>query len=194
MSFYWSFFTTGSSIRGRVNCWPIEPGSLTITADDGSISKEINDNGDGTLGGPGGTGVVNYGWGTFGLDFSDPVPAEGTPILASYTPVEGGCNEDCDKCATHYIRLDVVPASILSISGSDEFTIQDAWRRLFEKIRRDILPIHLEILAETFEEEFILKVGHRFDMIAADVEYLDEAEDPEEPESGLKVIFDDSSW
>jgi hypothetical protein len=196
MSFYWSFFTVGTSIRGRLNCWPIVPGSLTIRAFDGLNSERVlADNGDGTLSGNG-IGVINYSWGTFGFDFSDPVPNQGTEIRASYNPVEGGCAEDCGKCATHYLRLDITPSAMLrsSISGSDEFTMQDAWERLFKKIRRDILPIHLEILSEVFEEEFVLKVGHRFDMIDADVEYLDEAELPEEIESGLKVVFDDTSW
>jgi hypothetical protein len=182
MAFIWEFNTTGDSITGRVACWPIVPGSLRLTIDDGINPKIIDDNGDGTLGN-GGTGTIDYSSGYFGVDLTDPQPLTGTDILASYDPVEGGCADDCGKCATHYLRLDVVPDTI---TGSHDFTIVDACKRLFEKIRRDVKPIHVEILPETFTEYFVLSIGRRFDIIESDEEELDA--------HGIQIILNDTSW
>lgn len=182
MPFEWSFWTSGTSLTARLACWPIEPGSLVITTTDGIITNVIIDNGDGTLGGDG-VGTVDYDYGFVGVDFSPPIPASGSEVKADYDPVEGGCADDCGKCATHYIRLDIVPTTI---SGSEQFTITDAWRRLFEKIRRDILPIHVEILNLVLSEYFLVSVGYRFDIIPADEEPLDGV--------GLRALWDDTSW
>ena len=182
MSFYWSFSTTGGAIEGRLSCWPVSVGSVVIYAQDGINDKTLTDNGDGTLGGDG-FGTVDYDYGYVAFEFSLPAVTPGTEIKADYTPVEGGCAEDCGRCATHYVRLDITPSTI---SGSDEFTITDAWKRLLEKIRRDILPIHVEILHEVFEEYLVVSVGSRFDIIPADDEALDS--------EGLRPLWDDTSW
>ena len=182
MSFYWSFWTSGTSLVARLECWPIEPGSLVITAQDGLNDKELTDNGDGTLSGDG-SGTINYDYGFIGIDFTTPLPVSGTEIKATYDSVEGGCADNCGRCATHYLKLDVTPGTI---SGSDEFTIADAWSRLFTKIERDIKPIHVEIIYDTFSEEYVLSIGYRFDHIPADEETLDD--------SGLHLVWDDTSW
>jgi hypothetical protein len=178
MPFEWSFLTKGASIIGQLACWPIEPGSLRIEAG----GKVLTDNGDGTLSGDG-TGFVAYGYGKVGFDFDLPALPSGTKIYADYSPVEGGCVTDCGKCATHYIQLDITPDTI---SGSDEFTMQDAWARLLEKIKRDVKPIHVELMTDSYAEHFNVSVGHRFDIIGADEEPLDS--------DGLRTYFDDTSW
>ena len=182
MSIEWSFWTSGTSLVARLACWPIVPGSLRVTIDDGVVSKSIVDDGDGTLSGDGG-GTIDYDYGYVGLDISTPLPESGTNILAKYEPVEGGCAEDCSRCATHYLRLDITPGTI---TGSDDFTIADAWERLFEKINRDVKPIHVEILPEQFDESFIVSIAFRFDIIPADEEIVDTG--------GFHSIFDDTSW
>lgn len=182
MPFVWSFSTYGAPIAGRLSCWPIVPGSITIRSTDGPITKILTDNGDGTLSGDGG-GLVDYDYGWIELDFTTPLPSSGTEILADYEPAEGGCVSDCAKCATHYLRLDITPGTI---SGSDEFTLSDAWSRLFKKLRRDVKPIHVEFLSEFFEEYFLVSIGFRFDIIPSDEEVMDTA--------GFHTEFDDTSW
>lgn len=182
MSFFWSFSTIGGGIEGRLTCWPIEPGSVVITIQDGINDKTIVDDGDGTFSGDG-HGTIDYDYGFIEIEPSTPYPVSGTDILADYTPVEGGCVDDCGRCATHYIKLDITPGTI---SGSDDFTLSDAWRRLFEKIRRDILPIHVEILHETFSESYLVSIGYRFDATPADEEVVDA--------TGLRPLWDDTSW
>ena len=182
MSFVWSFSTSGASLSGRLDCWPIEPGSLTISVDDGAISRTLIDDSNGVLVGDGG-GVVDYDYGFVEFDLITPTPASGTEIVAHYVPVEGGCAGDCGKCATHFLRLDITPQAI---SGSGEFEIANAWSRLFEKLRRDVKPIHVEFLFETFAEYFRVDIGFRFDLISVDEETMDTA--------GLHTEFDDVSW
>jgi len=182
MSFYWSFWTSGSSLLARVSCFPAVPGSIRIEAIDGINDKVLTDDGDGNLVGDG-VGVVDYDYGFIGVDFSLPMPVTGTEVKASYESVEGGCVADCEKCPTHYVKLDITPGAI---SGSSDFTLADAWRRLFEKIRRDILPIHVEILPDIVEEEYVASAGYRFDLIPADDYPLDV--------SGLHTTFDDTTW
>jgi len=182
MSFYWSFGVTSYSIQGRLACWPVKPGSVIITALDGINDKTLVDDGAGLLTGDG-AGRVDYDYGHVSFDFSGTLPTSGTPVKADYTPVEGGCADDCGACKTHYIRLDITPASI---SGSSEYTIADAWSRLFEKIRRDILPIHVEIKSILISESFTMSIGYRFDLNAADAYPVDSV--------GLRPLLDDTSW
>lgn len=182
MSFYWSFWTSGTSFVARLYCWPVVPGSVEIKSDDGIIQKVLTDNGDGTFSGDG-TGAIDYSTGIVSCDFTTPLPVSGTPVLADYRPVEGGCYDDCGGCATHYLELDITPAAI---SGQSDLTLSDAWKRLFEKINRDIKPIHVEFYTEAFEEVFDVDISHRYDRVEADVESLDT--------SGLRVVFDDTSW
>ena len=144
MAFYWSFNTLDSSIYGRLNCWPVLPGSVTIKCGE---NHTLEDQGDGTLYGDG-EGIVDYNYGFVIINFIAPYPDVGTDVTANYTPVEGGCSEsDCGRCASHYIELDVTAATI---SGSEDYTLLDAWRRLFEKIKRDIKPIHIELFERIF--------------------------------------------
>lgn len=182
MSFYWSFSTSGASMEGRLACWPIVPGTLRLEVTDGVVTKTLVDNGDGTLSGDG-SGIIDYSYGFVGADFQTPLPASGSDILADYEPVEGGCASDCGKCATHYLRLDITPGTI---SGSDDFTLSDAWQRLFVKLRRDVKPIHVEFLPESFEESFVVSIHYRLDIVPGDEETLDT--------SGLHTMFDDTSW
>jgi len=184
MPFIWSFSTGGASILGRLNCWPIEPSSVRVEVDDGDPlhRKVLVDDGDGKLSGDG-LGEIDYDYGFIAMDFSVPLPDAGTEIQVSYDPVEGGCSEDCGKCATHLVRLDITAGTI---SGSDAFTIADAWRRLFEKIERDILPIHVEIINDILSESYVLPIGYRFDIVPGDTEILDT--------SGLHLMWDDTSW
>lgn len=182
MSWEWTFWTTGTSFTARVACWPIIPGTLTITADDGSISKTVTDDGAGNLVGDA-IGTVDYGWGIIECDFTAPLPASGTPVLADYGSTEGGCINDCERCATNKIILDLTPGAI---SGQGEIAINDAWSRLLDKIRRDVLPIHVELATDEYEEEYIWSVGHRFDVIPADEETVDAA--------GLRLVFDSTEW
>lgn len=182
MSFYWSFETGGAELIGRLACWPIVPGSLVVTAIDGLNDKALTDNGDGTLSGDG-SGTVDYDYGHVSIIFSTPLPVSSTQIKADYDPVEGGCAEDCGKCKTHYVRLDISPAAI---SGQSELSIQDAWARLFHKIERDILPIHVEILFLLLSESYVMSIGYRHDIIPGDSEPLDTI--------GLRPLLDDTSW
>lgn len=181
MSFIWSF-STGGFIEGRLSCWPVEPGTLRITADDGVVSKLLTDDGDGNLVGDG-SGTIDYSYGHVAFGLNAPVLSSGTEIKASYDPVEGGCVEDCGKCKTHRLRLNVSPGAI---TGQTQIAITDAWLRLIKKVKRDVLPSHVELLTDVFEESYRVKVGHRFDMIPGDEEPLDSA--------GIRAVFDDTSW
>lgn len=183
MSFYWSFsVSSGTLLSGQLSCAPIEPGSVVISIADGINDKTITDNGDGTFGGDG-SGTIDYDTGFFEMDVFLPLPVSGTDVKADYIPVEGGCVTDCAKCATHYVKLDITTAGI---SGSNPFTIADAWQRLFEKIERDILPIHVEIKYDESREYFLVNVGSRFDNIPGDEQALDGV--------NLRPLFDDTSW
>jgi len=165
-------------VSGRFQCWPIEPNSIRITCD----TKVVTDDGDGSFTGDG-TGTIDYDYGFFELEFSAPPPATGTDILAAYEPVEGGCADDCNKCKTHFLRLDITPGSI---SGQSQISISDAWTRLFTKINRDVKPIHVEFVTEDYEESYALSIGSRFDIIPGDEQPLDS--------EGFRVILDDTSW
>lgn len=182
MPFEWIFWTTGTSFTAKLTCWPIEPGSLHVSSHDGVNNKDLYDDGAGNLTGDG-IGTIDYSYGVVSCDFTTPLPASGTPILATYEPVEGGCSDICGSCPTNKIRLSLTPGTI---AGQGEILIGLAWARLMEKIRRDVLPAHVEILTETFSEYYVASVGHRFDIIPADVEELDM--------HGLKVVFDSTEW
>lgn len=182
MSFEWIFWTSGNAFTARLRCAPIVPGTLYIKAHDGTNDKDVYDDGVGNLIGDG-SGTVDYGYGVVNCDFTLPLPVSGTEMLASYDPLEGGCYDVCGACPTNKIRLDLSPAAI---SGQGEMAISVAWNRLMTKIRRDVLPIHVEILTELFEEYYILHVGHRFDLIAADTEELDM--------HGIHLVFDSTEW
>lgn len=183
MAFTWSFETGPGTYMVQLHCAPLVPGTLVVLCRDGVNNKELSDNGEGALIGDG-IGVIDYETGWMAFDFYAPAPIPGTPVLADYDPVEGGCIAGgCGKCLTSYVKLSVTPNQI---SGSDQFTIQDAFTRLFEKIERDILPVHVEILRETIEEYYSLNFVYRFDAIPGDTAPLDT--------SGLHVILDDTSW
>jgi hypothetical protein len=153
-----------------------------VTAKDGINDKEIVDDGAGNLSGDG-LGRIDYDYGFIEIDFTSPSPVSGTQVEASYDSVEGGCAEDCSRCATHYVELDVTPGTI---SGSSGFTIVDAWRRLFEKLERDVKPIHVEFWNDVFSEYLRVNIGARFDIIPGDEVPLDT--------HLLRPILDDSSW
>ena len=178
----WSDFKTPPAVFTQLQCSPIVPGSLIIVANDGINDKTLTDNGDGELTGDG-TGLISYDYGYVGFEFTDPQPSSGTQILADYDSAEGGCYLDCVKCLTNYVKLSVTPGEI---SGSDQFTIVDAWSRLFEKIKRDILPIHVRIWPELIDEFYSANIVYRFDLVDGDEEVLDT--------TGLHAILDDSSW
>jgi hypothetical protein len=173
MSITFNFFTSGSSFEGRLKCWPIEPGSVRIVVDDGNplTKKVLTDSPDGLgiLSGDG-AGKIDYSYGWIEADFDSPDPLDGTPILANYNPQEGGCFESCGKCATNKLRLDLSPGSIV---GQSSATIASAWARLTKKIERDVLPVHVELIAEIFLESYRWNIGYRFDDIASDVNSLD---------------------
>lgn len=170
------------TVKARLDCWPVEPNSVRIESD----GQVLEDDGDGKLIRQGtGTwdGDVDYSYGFLDLDFKAPVPAPGSEIKANYIPVEGGCPEDCSKCVTHRIFLDISPGAI---TGQSQISITDAWTRLIVKIKRDVLPIHVELFSEAYAESYRVQVGHRFDITAGDTEDLDS--------EGLRVAFDDTSW
>ncbi len=177
MSFIWGFWTSGSSFTGRLACWPLEPGSVRISSGD----KVLTDDGLGALSGSG-TGTVDYSYGVIQIDFTVPLPSSGTPIYANYEPVEGGCYEQCGKCATNKLRLDLTPGAI---TGQDQLTITEAWARLIAKIERDVLPAHVELILDTFEEDFVWSIGYHFDIIEVDSIPL---------ETGLRLEFDSTAW
>jgi len=178
MSFYWSFDTTATVISGQLACWPIEPGTVRIAAG----SSVLTDDGSGSLVGDG-FGNIDYDHGFVEIGFNLPAPPSGSEVKANYHPAEGGCADDCGKCATHFILLDIVPGSI---SGTDWEAETNVWERLFDKIKRDLLPSHVEIFYLTFSESYTVSIGHRFDIIPGDEEPLDS--------DGLRTIFDDTSW
>jgi len=182
MPFEWTFWTTGTSFTAHLTCWPIVPGSLHIYSHDGTNDKDIYDDGDGNLTGDG-TGTIDYSYGLINCDFTSPLPVSGTEVFATYDPAEGGCSDICGACPTNKIRVTLTPAAI---AGQGDIAIGLAWARLMEKIRRDVLPAHVEILAEMISEYYVSHVGHRFDLIPADVEELDM--------HGLKVVFDSTEW
>lgn len=171
-----------SSLDIRLLCYPVTPGSVIITINDGINDKTITDDGDGNLSGDA-SGTVDYSFGFIDGIIDSPLPLEDTEIESTYDSIEGGCASLCGGCVTHYLRLDITPGSI---SGSDSFTLSDAWARLFEKINRDIKPIHVDLLSDVFEEEFLLNIGYRFDNIESDADIVDE--------SGFRPIADDESW
>lgn len=183
MPFTWNFETGVGSYLIRLNCSPVVPGTLVVLCRDGVNDKELTDDGNGAISGDG-IGIIDYDTGLMAFEFYGPSPATGTPILADYDPVEGGCvSTGCGKCLTSFVRLSVTPSQI---SGSDQFTIQDAFTRLFTKIERDILPVNVEILRELIEEMYIVNIVYRFDVIKGDTAPLDT--------SGLHVVLDDTSW
>jgi len=182
MSFEWTFSTGEETYLAKVGCAPIIPGTLVIQCRDGINDKRLMDDGNGVLTGTG-IGIVDYDTGWIAFDFYSPGPVVGTSVTADYDSREGGCQDDCGKCATYFVRLSVTPGTI---SGSDQFTIEDAWTRLFKKIERDILPVHVEISREIVEESYQLSIVYHFDIIPADSEPLDT--------SGLHVLIDDTSW
>lgn len=174
---------SGSFIRGRFRCWPIEPGSVTIIAGDGISYKQVTDDEEGNLIGDG-HGIIRYDYGHFQVAFASsvghPLPSPGDKVYASYRPVEGGCYEACSRCLTNKLRLDVSPGSI---AGQDSISVADAWARLFDKIRNDVLPIHVELVSDYALESCLVNIGNRFDLIASDEKYLDNGD-------GLKTEFD----
>ena len=183
MSFTWEFTTGEDAFLQQLSCAPVVPGTLVILCRDGVNDKELSDDGDGNITGDG-VGVIDYDTGWVAFDFYSPSPASGTPITADYDPVEGGCTDGgCGKCLTNYVKLSVTPNTI---SGSDQFTLQDAFNRLFEKIERDILPAHVSILREVIEESYSVNIVYRFDIVPGDEYDLDV--------SGLHVLLDDTSW
>lgn len=182
MSFTWSFTTGEQSFLTKLACNPVTPGTLVVLCRDGVNDKALADDGDGNISGDG-VGAIDYDTGWIAFEFFGPAPASGTPITADYDPVEGGCYDSCGKCLTHYVKLSVTPSTI---SGSDQFTIQDAFDRLFIKIERDILPAHTEILREVISEAYSDNIVYRFDLVEGDDSSLDT--------SGLHVLVDDTSW
>jgi len=184
MSFVWTFTTGSSLLASRLACWPIIPGSIVIIADDGNPAhyKELIDNGDGTLSGDG-NGVVDYSYGMIEINFSSPLPDSGTEILANYDSREGGCVDACGKCATNKLRLNLSPGAI---SGQGDIAVSDAWIRLLDKIQRDVLPYHVELITNEYTETYLWQVGHRFDIIPSDEEPVDSA--------GLRLVFDSTDW
>ena len=159
---------------GKLKYAPVKPGSVRIECE----SYVLTDDFDGNLTGDG-TGTIDYSYGHIDVYFS-PSPSSGSVVSVNYDPIEGGCNS---RCLTHHIRLDITPGTI---TGSAEFSILDALTRLFEKIRRDVMPIHVDLLVERSEEYCVLSIGHRFDIIEGDTEPLDE--------EGIRVVCDDTSW
>jgi hypothetical protein len=182
MAFDWEFTTGEDVYLIQLGCYPIIPGSLVILCRDGVNDKILTDDGFGNLSGTG-VGIVDYENGWVAFDFYGPSPAIGTEITADYDPVEGGCGADCGKCPTYFVKLSVTPGQI---SGSDQFTLTDAWERLFSKIERDILPVHDEILREVIDEYYSVNIVYHFDIVPADEASTDE--------SGLHVKLDDTSW
>lgn len=185
MTFTWTFTTGSQSLFvGRLSCWPIIPGTIIITAQDGNPAhdKVLQDNGEGILYGDG-EGAIDYSYGLIELDFTIPLPDPGTEIKASYKPREGGCSDSCGKCATNKIQLNLSPASI---SGQGDLAIADAWQRLFDKIERDVLPYHVELIHDEYRENYIWSLAHRFDIIPGDAEPLDTG--------GLHLVFDSTDW
>lgn len=181
MSFDWGFATGEGVSMMKLRCAPVVPGSVVIFCRDGINDKSISDLGNGQVYGDG-IGVIDYELGWVAISFFGVAPVPGTPIIANYDPIEGGCSDSCGKCATSMIKLSVTPGQV---SGSDQFTMNDAWSRLFLKIKRDILPIHAEILSEVSEEYYVVSVATRFDTVSADSCEL---------EHGLHVSLDDVSW
>jgi len=153
-----------------------------VYSHDGINDKDLYDDGAGNLTGDG-LGTIDYSYGIVSCDFTTPLPVSGTEIYANYDPAEGGCADLCGACPTNKIRLNLTPASI---AGQGEIAIGLAWARLMGKIRRDVLPAHVEILSDEFEEEYVCSVGHRFDIIPADDEELDA--------HGLRLVFDSTDW
>lgn len=182
MTTTWEYYETPPAVLTKVSCAPIEPGTLVVVANDGVNDKTLYDQGDGTLLGDG-VGLIHYDQGHVGIEFSNPQPISGTPILADYDSVEGGCPVSCTKCASNYVKLSVTPGTI---SGAGEFAITNAWDRLFKKIQRDIMPIYVRVMPEVISEFYRVDVVYRFDIVSADGSILDT--------SGLHAIMDDTSW
>lgn len=182
MTVTWEFATGEGVFLIQVGCPPIVPGSLVILCRDGVNDKQLTDDSDGQLTGDG-VGIIDYEHGWVAFEFYGTSPVIGTPVIADYDSIEGGCTDKCGKCATYFVKLSVTPGII---SGSDAFTISDAWNRLFTKIERDILPVHVEIIRELLSEQYSVFVGNHFDMVPADVVHADT--------DGLHVLLDDTSW
>lgn len=154
--------TEPGNTRYRIwlGCAPVEPNTVVISV--GAVV--ITDDGDGNLTGAGvASGTIDYGWGYIDVTLSGSVT--GAPI-SSYQSVVGGCMETCHKCRTHRIRLDITPGEI---GGQDELSITDAFQRMWQKIGLDsgdgVVPIHVELEYLMVEDEVVLSIGHRYDIM-----------------------------
>ena len=155
----------------RVRCYPVEPGELNITLDDGGPAIVITDDGAGGWNAPATGGAIDYGWGYMTLVYPSP-----TAVFSSsaYQSVVGGCVNSCDKCKTHRIRLDLIAGDI---AGHDELTVADAFERLYRKIgvgrAGGVLPVHVELEQIVFDGAAPWSIGYRYDIIGADAVTVD---------------------
>lgn len=140
-----------------LNCKPIEPGSLSLTVD----STVLTDDGDGNIVGTSGT--IDYGWGYIYLeDFS---ASSSATIRADYDSKVGGCINVCGRCLTHRLRLII---TVCDVAGQDEITIEEAFKRMWKKLNKEVKPVHVEFEPIYYFDSGYLSIAYRYDIIPAD--------------------------
>ena len=143
-----------------LTCNPVEPSSLTLRIG----ATTITDDGDGALVGV--TGTIDYGWGFIYI----PTITETAAPSADYDSEAGGCVSSCGRCLTHRIRLVITPGTI---GGQTELTITEAFQRLWDKLRSEVKPVHVEFESLTIADAATVSIGFRYDVIPADEEIVD---------------------
>lgn len=154
----------------RFNCYPIEPGTISLRFRT-FIGSTFTVTDDGVGGWNGYSGSIDYGWGYATIVF--PVLTNAF-LNANYESVVGGCSSACVKCKTHRLRLRVVPGDI---AGQDELTIEDAFKRLYEKLGvvsgDGVIPVFVELEQLGISGSTVLSIGYHYDTLEADVYTVD---------------------
>jgi len=168
----------------RFGCAPMALGSLSIVMPDATVL--LDDVTGQFVGHPEST--IDYGWGYATVTIAG-IGHPATDARGSYDSVEGGCVENCVKCKTHRLRLQVTPGDI---GGQNQLTISEAFQRLYKKLGEvsgnGVIPVHVELEQLKTEVSAVLSIGYHYDVLPAD-SYIGPnlvidgmMEDPEGPE------------
>lgn len=155
--------------------YPISPGTIRIEFENTvtGINFSLTDNGEGDFNDVRVvSSYIDYGWGYIKIRLDDVIYDF---VESDYGSVVGGCPDlPYMRCKTHRIRLRITPGDI---AFHDELTITEAFKRLYEKIGAltgsGVVPIHVEIEQLLYSAAGYLSIGHRYDIIPADVEAAD---------------------
>jgi hypothetical protein len=152
----------------RLDCYPIEPGTIKLNFDDGASGYTLTDDSLGELvGAKVVSSSIDYGWGYLTFTISSTTD---TFVDAEYTSVAGGCVDSCLQCKTHRLKIVITPGDI---AGQSELTITDAFERLFKKLGAygkgtGVIPVHVELGFVEHDDVEYLSIGYRYDGMAAE--------------------------